>query len=607
MSRLKTSISTRLYLLVVLSLVVLASAITFSLFHSHRSLTNERRAGLAALDETAVSILRRYHEMELAGTMSREEAQEKAFADIASFRYGESGYLWINSLDGYMVMHPINAKLIGEFVGDMQDPSGKKLFAEMIDVVKAQGQGYVDYLWPKPGFEEPVEKLSYVMGFEPWGLLVGTGVYADDLQALFWRNATNFGGILLASAVIILGIATAIVFSVTRPTSRLRNNMSEIAAGNADVDIIDADRTDEIGGMAKALLVLRDSVRERALLQERETEQQIRINKEREEKETAMRQASEREHFAIAQIGAALEKLAEGDLTVEIDDLGREYAKLRDDFNRAVESLSSVMHTIISSSRAVDDGASDIREATNNLSSRTEQQAAALEETAAALDEITTAVRTSSERTAEASDRASETTRSARRSGEIVENAIAAMGRIEESATQISQIIVVIDNIAFQTNLLALNAGVEAARAGEAGKGFAVVAQEVRELAQRSADAARQIKTLISTSASEVETGVDLVRNTGEALKDIEGKVLKVNELVETIAVAAREQATGLQEINSAINQMDQMTQQNAAMVEETAATGTMLAGESSRLKSQLSRLRLNAESATLSQTRDAA
>ncbi len=607
MPRLNVNISTRLYLLVAVSLVVLASAVTFSLLHSHKSMTNERRAGLAALDETAVSILNRYHEMEVAGTLTREEAQEKAYADIASFRYGGSGYLWINSMDGYMVMHPISAKLVGQFVGDMQDPTGKKLFAEMIDVVKAKGKGYVDYMWPKPGFEEPVEKLSYVMGFEPWGILVGTGVYADDLDALFWRNASYFGGILLAGAVVILGIATAIVFSITRPTNRLKQNMAEIADGNADVEIIDADRTDEIGGMAKALLVLRDSVRERALLQKRETEQQIRINEERQENEAAMRQASEREHYAITQIGSALERLAEGDLTVKIDDLGAEYVKLRNDFNMAVDSLSSVMQTIVQTSRAVDDGAADIQEATNNLASRTEQQAAALEETAAALDEITTAVRTSSERTVEASSRASETTASARKSGEIVETAIAAMSRIEESATHISQIIVVIDEIAFQTNLLALNAGVEAARAGEAGKGFAVVAQEVRELAQRSANAAKEIKTLITTSTSEVENGVGLVRSTGDALKEIESKVVKVNELVETIAIAAREQATGLQEVNTAINQMDQMTQQNAAMVEETAATGTMLASESARLKSQLSRMRIAAEDQDTTGARHAA
>ena len=359
--------------------------------------------------------------------------------------------------------------------------------------------------------------------------------------------------------------------------------------------------------MAKALLVLRDSVRERALLQKRETEQQIRINEERQENEAAMRQASEREHYAITQIGSALERLAEGDLTVKIDDLGAEYVKLRNDFNMAVDSLSSVMQTIVQTSRAVDDGAADIQEATNNLASRTEQQAAALEETAAALDEITTAVRTSSERTVEASSRASETTASARKSGEIVETAIAAMSRIEESATHISQIIVVIDEIAFQTNLLALNAGVEAARAGEAGKGFAVVAQEVRELAQRSANAAKEIKTLITTSTSEVENGVGLVRSTGDALKEIESKVVKVNELVETIAIAAREQATGLQEVNTAINQMDQMTQQNAAMVEETAATGTMLASESARLKSQLSRMRIAAEDQDTTGARHAA
>ena len=251
------------------------------------------------------------------------------------------------------------------------------------------------------------------------------------------------------------------------------------------------------------------------------------------------------------------------------------------------------MSNVRGAAGTINDNSAELSSAANDLSKRTEQQAAALEETAAALDEITTTVRAASARATEARDMVYETKQSAAKSGEIVRSAVTAMSRIEDSSTKISQIIGVIDEIAFQTNLLALNAGVEAARAGEAGRGFAVVAQEVRELAQRSANAAKEIKTLISASASEVAGGVSLVRSTGTALVEIESLVNKVNEHVESIATAAREQSTALAEINSSVNHMDQMTQKNAAMVEETTAASETLAAESRQLQALLSNFKL--------------
>ncbi|MGO7423400.1 methyl-accepting chemotaxis protein, partial [Rhizobium ruizarguesonis] len=361
----------------------------------------------------------------------------------------------------------------------------------------------------------------------------------------------------------------------------------------ASVEIAGSDRRDEIGQMAKVLLVLRDSVDERSALRGREDERQRQIEEERRGNEASLRSVSERQTQAMQALGVGLEKLAGGDLTVTIGDIGEDYAKLRGDFNAAVDALNGVIHAIAESSHVVNESASDISEATGNLSKRTEQQAAALEETAAALDEITATVKTASERANEAREMVTETKASAGKSGEIVRNAVTAMGRIEESSNRISQIISVIDEIAFQTNLLALNAGVEAARAGEAGRGFAVVAQEVRELAQRSANAAKEIKALISRSAAEVEGGVALVRSTGDALLEIEALVNRVNDHVVSIATAAREQSTGLNEINSSVNHMDQMTQQNAAMVEETTAASRTLADESTQLKTLLANFRL--------------
>jgi methyl-accepting chemotaxis protein len=251
--------------------------------------------------------------------------------------------------------------------------------------------------------------------------------------------------------------------------------------------------------------------------------------------------------------------------------------------------LAAVSH----STDSIDDGSREISQSTNDLSKRTEQQAASLEETAAALDQITVNVSNASKRAEEARTATADATASAERSGNIVANAVGAMGRIEQSSSQIANIIGVIDEIAFQTNLLALNAGVEAARAGEAGKGFAVVAQEVRELAQRSAHAAREIKDLIRTSTDEVATGVKLVSETGEALKTIEGFIVAVNQHMNAIATSAREQSVGLSEVNMAVNQMDQVTQQNAAMVEETSAASATLATESTRLRQVIGRFEL--------------
>ncbi|QLF70526.1 cache domain-containing protein [Peteryoungia desertarenae] len=587
------SLSVRLYALVGIALTVLVTGMTFSLFNSYEELANERRAGLAQINDQAISIFEKYHKLEQDGTLTREEAQARAREVTGAMRYNPDGYYFVIDNQPAMVMHPIKPELNGANLSQSKDPNGKFLFIDMVETVKAGKEGFVDYYWPKPGFDEPVEKFSHVIGFEPWGWIVGTGVYSDDLAAMFNRTATTYGIIIGISVLGILACAYAVVASVVKPVNRLRGAMADIANERVDADIVDAGRKDEVGGMAQALLVLRDSVRDRIEMRKREAEQQETLNGERMRNESTLRTAAERQNHAITSLGSALERLAEGDLTVQIGQLDAEYEKLRHDFNTAVQSLNQVVGAINQSSRVVTENANGISEATNNLSRRTEQQAAALEETAAALEEITATVKTASERAGEARDMVAETKASANRSGEIVRSAVDAMGRIEQSSQKISQIIGVIDEIAFQTNLLALNAGVEAARAGEAGRGFAVVAQEVRELAQRSANAAKEIKTLISASAAEVDTGVGLVRSTGEALVEIEKLVNRVNDSVNTIATAAREQATGLQEINHSVNHMDQMTQQNAAMVEETSAAGQTLAIESRNLRDLLARLKV--------------
>ncbi|KGF68228.1 chemotaxis protein, partial [Hoeflea sp. BAL378] len=585
--------STRLYFLVGLALAVFTAAAVYKLYDSHAAMVSERKAKLNALDENVISMFKRFHELETSGALTREEAQARAIEAVRAMRYEESGYFWINDMSNMMIMHPLSPALENTDLSELKDANGKFFFNEFIKVVKADGEGFVDYHWAKPGVEGPVLKFSHVEGFAPWGWIVGTGVYADDLAALFYKNVATTAITLGAGALAILLIAFATVRSVVTPIRRLNATMQDIAREDVSGEVPETGRKDEVGEMAASVLVLRDSVRERAQMRQREIEQQQVLDAERSEGERRRAEVSETQADVMTKLGAALEKLAGGDLTVQIDDIAPEYAKLRDDFNDAVAALGDVISVIAQSTDVVSASADGISEAANNLSHRTEQQAASLEETAAALDEITSTVRNSSERATEANRMVSQTRQSTDKSGEIVNQAISAMTRIKDESDRIGTIIGVIDEIAFQTNLLALNAGVEAARAGEAGRGFAVVAQEVRELAQRSATAAREIKELISSSASEVQNGVSLVQSTGEALSEIESFVTKVNEQVNSIATAAREQANALAEVNTAVNQMDQMTQQNAAMVEETSAASMTLTQESAQLNTMLRKFRL--------------
>ncbi|MFY1708827.1 methyl-accepting chemotaxis protein [Tritonibacter scottomollicae] len=379
-------------------------------------------------------------------------------------------------------------------------------------------------------------------------------------------------GIFAAFSVIFYIIAVA----VSRPISDVITHIDALQHGDTSREIPEANRRDEIGALGKALVDFRDT-----------TAEQQRMEEEKRKQDAAQK-------HVVTVLGGALDNLSTGDLTVKIDeDFPDDYEKLRQDFNALVSRLFDTVSAVVDAADSIQNGSTEISSASDDLARRTESQAATLEETAAALDELTASVRQAAEGAGSVSNTMEEAKAEAVNSGTVVNSAVSAMTEIEQSSSHISQIIGVIDDIAFQTNLLALNAGVEAARAGEAGRGFAVVASEVRALAQRSSGAAMEIKTLIGDSSKQVERGVDLVGKAGEALHNIVERVTQISGLISDIAQGASEQSAGLGDINGGMVELDQVTQQNAAMVEEATAASHMLKANATNLAEMVAHFKL--------------
>lgn len=404
-------------------------------------------------------------------------------------------------------------------------------------------------------------------------------------------------GVVVAGIVIAILAGIGLILIFRRPIGQITAAMRRLAEGVLDTAIHGDTRRDEIGDMARALGIFKANALEKLRVESLSEEQRIAAEAERLRNDAEKQASQEQIDFAVRQLAQSLRQLSEGDLTCAIaTPFSGGLDQLRQDFNDSIERLNETLAQIRHDAYGIQANGNAMRASADELSRRTETQAASLEQTAAAVDEITVTVRQTASRAGEANAIVGETRKNAEASSEIVADAVESMTRIEDASRKIEQIIDVIEDIAFQTNLLALNAGIEAARAGEAGKGFAVVAQEVRELAQRSAGAANEIKSLIDTATREVSTGVQQVQRTGEALGDISSRIAQLYEHVQMIAQAAQDQSAGLQEVNTAVNQMDQMTQANAAMVEEANAMSQQLAHEGDHLMQLVSQFRLNHE-----------
>gem|GEM_PF-919469 len=626
-------IGKRVLLIVIAAVIGMAAVGTIGTLALRDNLLHDRQEKARDTVLLAHQIVAYFHELSTSGRLSRSDAEGMAATLIARLRYGDGDYFWINDTQPRMITHP-NAALVGKDMSDFQEKGGKFLFQEFARLAVSKGEGYVPYLWPKVTGGPPVEKTSFIKLYEPWGWVVGSGVYLDDVDHIFTEQATMLALVILGVVAVVAALSGLISRTITVPVRAMTEAMQRLAKGDLAVAIPVPWFRDEVAEMAGALGVFRtNAIESRRLLQAREQE---RIDHERQMQDavrTAERQVGQEisalaEAFAagdlshrmatdgrdgillslcgnvnhlaqtleaaIADVCRTATALAEGDLETRItNDYKGAFLALTESLNTTSVRLVEIVLNIRAAGDAIATAAHDMSTGSSDLSERIEQQAAGLEQTAASMEELSASVRHVADNTQRANRMVASACTAAEEGGTISASAIKAMGEIADSSHKITDIIAVIEEMAFQTNLLALNAAVEAARAGDAGRGFAVVAQEVRVLAQRSAQASREIKALILSSDSQVRTGVDLVGRAGRALEGIRDGVRQVAELIEDIAAGSSEQAHALDEINAALAAMDETNQKNTAMVEQTAVAARAMDEQAGALRQQMAIFRI--------------
>jgi methyl-accepting chemotaxis protein len=546
----KFTIGRKIYAIIGLAFVGFLGVMLFTMRDLQLALEKEKTSELKHLTEIALGIAKEEHEQAQNGVISDEEARKRAAARIGTLRYGNNDYFWINDMHPRMVMHPMQPKLNGADLTENKDPNGKRLFIEFVQTVKAHGAGIVAYEWPKPGATQPLPKMSYVAGFQPWGWVIGTGLYIDNLKEQTWEalsRALMIAGLIMA---VIGAISVFVARGVSRAMRGMTEGMRELASGNFDVVMPGADRQDEIGDMVMAVEAFKEKAVEKARL-------------EAEQKQTEDERAAAERRLAMISIADGFES-AVGEIVNTVSSASSELEAAANSLTRTAENTQSLSATVAATSE--------------QASANVQSVASATEEMSASVSEIARQVQESSNIAADAVRQAEKTD--------------ARINELSQAAARIGDVVDLISAVAQQTNLLALNATIEAARAGEAGKGFAVVAQEVKALAAQTAKATDEISTQIAAMQSATQDSVT-------AIKDISGTINRISEIASVIAAAVEEQGAATQEISRNVAQAATGTTQVASNITEVnrgaAETGSAsanlltsaqsLSGESNRLK----------------------
>jgi len=734
---LNPTIRQKLWSLIGMAIAGLLVVSAVALVAKRASMLEEKQLATKHVVEAAVGIAAHFDALAKAGELRPDDARASALRAIKALRYEGNEYFWINDMAPRMIMHPLKPELDGKDLSSMRDPDGKALFVEFADVVRQKGAGFVRYQWPKPGSDHPVPKLSYVQGYAPWGWVVGSGIYIDDVDLQFRHDALMLAAVLGVVGSLLLVGAVLLTRAVTRPLGQARDLALAIAGGRLDNAIPPA-RSDEVGQLLEALSRMQSELRQRTDAAGRLHAENLRIRNALDkcttnvmiadasgdvlymnESQVAMLTAAEADiravlpqfdarnligrnidlfhknpahqrnllaglrttHIAQIKVGghtfrlmanpindadgkrvgtvvewsdrtaevASEEEIAQlidaanqGDFTRRLDVAGKDgffkalatgmndlmqtssvglaevvrvlsalargdltetitntyhgtFGQLKDDSNTTVAQLTTMVRQLKDATDAITTASREIAAGNQDLSQRTEEQASSLEETASSMEELTSTVKQNADNAKQANQLAAAASAVAVQGGEVVGQVVGTMNSITESSKKIVDIISVIDGIAFQTNILALNAAVEAARAGEQGRGFAVVAAEVRNLAQRSAAAAKEIKTLINDSVDKVESGSTLVATAGKTMADIVASVQRVTDIMSEITAASQEQSAGIEQVSQAVMQMDKVTQQNAALVEQAAAAAESMQEQAQALDLTVAQFKLDA------------
>ena len=518
----------------------------FGLAHERSRQMADKEEKVRSIVEASYSILAQSYQMEQAGKMSRAQAQGRVIEVIKAIRYDGENYLWISDYHPTMVMHPMTPQLDGQDLSGNKDPNGRALFVEMADTVKRSGAGFVSYVWAKPGFDKPVPKLSYVKGFEPWGWILGTGIYMDDVDAAWWQSVELAGGLTLACVVVLVLISASVFRSIFGGLQRIVDRIKDVAEGDGDLTRrIDVSSNDEVADLAKWFNTLMDKLQE-----------------------ILGKVANETRRLAAA-----------GE---EISARAREQAKGAETQSDQTTQLATAMQEMSSTVQQVSENSNTAAAASQKAAETAREGGKVVEETLSRMRAIAQAV------------------------GETAKK----VQELGKKSDQIGTIIGVIDDIADQTNLLALNAAIEAARAGEQGRGFAVVADEVRKLAERTSRATKEISgmihsiqaetksavTAMRSGTEEVEQGVGLTTQAGSSLHDIIQMSQQVGDMVTLIATAATEQAATAEEINGNIEQIAKIAAGSAAGAQQTTQALQDLADLASNLQGLVGQFHLAPE-----------